>query len=62
MWAECISGRALQPLFFIGTPVSDSCFISISTQELSDWLRPLINPVLVLKVVTCRRIRKDHHL
>lgn len=48
MLAECMNGRPFN--LFMDTPASVCFFISISTQELSNWLRPLICTVLILTV------------
>lgn len=62
MLAECVNGRAWQPLFFIATPVSTGFLTSRSTPELSNRLRPFIGAAdSDSGNMMFRRIRNDCH-
>lgn len=54
MLAEYVNnGPALQLFFVMDSLASNPFFISRSTQELSNCLRPLIGTVLMLTVTMC---------
>ena len=48
MLVECMNGGALQPLFFPCNTILANFLISISMQELTNCLRPLISPIWIL--------------